>query len=586
MIIHNVPQGSAAWHALRIDYRTASEAPAMMGASKQMKRNELLFAKKTGLDRDVNWWVQKYLFDRGHEYEAQARPIVEGIIGEELYPVVGTDGILLASFDGLTMLGNIIFEHKMWNEALAQAVRDKDLDPHYYWQLEQQLLVSGAEKVIFVVSDGTEDNLVWMEYFPVPGRAQALIAGWTQFDADLEAFVPTEAAVEVVGTTVTDLPSVNVQVSGQIAITDNFKVFETALRDFIDNRLVRDPKTDQDFADLDLQIKALKKAEAALDSAEAQMIAQVESVDTIKRQKEMLSKMARDNRLMAEKLLAAKKESVKLEIKQRAEKAFSDHIAAINKRIGPKIQLPAVPTDFAGAIKNKRNLASLQDAVDTELARAKIQANAIADAISINLNSLRELAVGFEFLFTDAQQLVMKDNEGLEALIKTRISEHKAAEEKRLEAERERIRAEEKEKLEKQQAAEKAEQERKDKEAADAETQRLADEQARLAALATPAPEPTPDPVQESTPEPVRQAAPAPRRTAAPVTPSNDAEPLPVWHAGLTDKLALIRYVADNPDFSAVLDVNMNALNALVRTFKAGVQIPGVKVVAGQTEAA
>jgi predicted phage-related endonuclease len=557
MKIHNVAQGSAEWHALRADYRTASEAPAMMGTSKQIKRNELLFAKKTGLDRDINWWVQKYLFDRGHEYEALARPIVEGIIGEELYPVVGTDGELLASFDGLTMLGNIIFEHKMWNEALAQSVRDKDLDPHYYWQLEQQLLVSGAEKVIFVVSDGTRDNLVWMEYFPAPGRAEALIAGWKQFGADLEAFVPTEAAVEVVGTTVTDLPSVNVQVSGQIAIKDNFKVFETALRDFIDNRLVREPKTDQDFADLDLQIKALKKAEAALDSAEAQMIAQVESVDTIKRQKEMLSKMARDNRLMAEKLLAAKKESVKLEIKQRAEKAFTDHVASINKRLG-KIQLPSVPTDFASAIKNKRTIASLQDAVDTELARAKIQANAIGDAISINLNSLRELSVGFEFLFVDAQQLVMKANDDLVALIKVRIGEHLQAEEKKAEAQREQIRKEELQRIEDEAKAKKA-----------------AEAAPDPAPVATPAPVSTPTPVKTA---PVAQQATAPvaQQAAKPaVTQTNQATPM---QANVYDLEALVKAVAAGEAPLSVLSVNWEAIDALVADQGSAFSMAGVRL--------
>lgn len=85
MKTHNVAQGSEAWHALRANHFNASEAPAMMGASKQMKRTELLSAKKTGLDRDVSWWVQKYLFDKGHEAEAMARSILEGRIGEDLF---------------------------------------------------------------------------------------------------------------------------------------------------------------------------------------------------------------------------------------------------------------------------------------------------------------------------------------------------------------------------------------------------------------------------------------------------------------------------------------------------------------------
>ncbi|MFT0547892.1 hypothetical protein ACMHYO_16375 [Allopusillimonas ginsengisoli] len=48
--------------------------------------------------------------------------------------------------DGLTMLGDIVFEHKLWNEELAEQVRAGNLDPHYYWQLEQQLYVAEASR--------------------------------------------------------------------------------------------------------------------------------------------------------------------------------------------------------------------------------------------------------------------------------------------------------------------------------------------------------------------------------------------------------------------------------------------------------
>lgn len=247
MKIHNVAQGSEAWHALRANYFTASEAPAMMGASKQMKRTELLHAKKTGLDRDVSWWVQKYLFDKGHEAEAMARPILEARNGEDLFPVVGTEGDLLASLDGCTMLGETLFEHKMWNEQLAADVQAGTLDPHYYWQLEQQLLVSGAEKVIFVCSDGTEDNFVSMEYAPVPGRAATLIAGWKQFQADLLDFTPAEVLPEAVGKTPESLPALRIEVTGMVTASnlEQFKAHSLAVFDSINTDL----QTDQHFAD-------------------------------------------------------------------------------------------------------------------------------------------------------------------------------------------------------------------------------------------------------------------------------------------------------------------------------------------------
>lgn len=65
MNIHNVAQGSAEWHALRANYFTASEAPAMMGASKYQTRTELLTQKKTGFTPEVTP-QQQCIFDLGH----------------------------------------------------------------------------------------------------------------------------------------------------------------------------------------------------------------------------------------------------------------------------------------------------------------------------------------------------------------------------------------------------------------------------------------------------------------------------------------------------------------------------------------
>src|SRR5690625_996482 len=249
MITHNVIQGSAEWLELRAKHLTASEAPVMMGASSKVRRNELLDMMSTGTEKEISDWVQRNLFDKGHQYEAMARPIVERIIGEELYPTTGTDDIgwLLASFDGITMLGDTIYEHKMWNEALAQAVRDKVLPAEYYWQLEQQLLVSGAGRVIFVVSDGTEENFEWMEYRPVEGRAKQLVAGWRQFEEDLANYEAVEQKPDAVGRTPENLPALRIEVSGEVTASNLAEYREHALS--VIKSINRDLVTDQDFAD-------------------------------------------------------------------------------------------------------------------------------------------------------------------------------------------------------------------------------------------------------------------------------------------------------------------------------------------------
>jgi predicted phage-related endonuclease len=446
MKIHNVAQGSEAWHALRANYFTASEAPAMMGASKQMKRTELLHAKKTGLDRDVSWWVQKNLFDKGHEAEALARPILEERIGEDLFPVVGTEDDLLASLDGCTILGDVLFEHKMWNEQLAADVRAGSLDPHYYWQLEQQLLVSGAEKVIFVCSDGTEENFVSMEYAPVPGRAATLVAGWKQFQADLLDFTPAEAVPEAVGKTPESLPALRIEVSGMVTASnlEQFKAHSLAVFGSINTEL----ETDQHFADAEKAVKWCGDVEERLEAAKQHALSQTESIDALFRTIDEISAEARAKRLMLDKLVKARKLSIREDIVMTAAKALQTHIDQINASLGGKARMPAVPADFAGAIKGKKTISSLRDSAESELARAKIAASQIGGSIRTNLASLEELAADYMFLFNDVQQLVMKANDDLVALIKVRISEHQKAEEQKAEAQREQIRQQELQRIE------------------------------------------------------------------------------------------------------------------------------------------
>ena len=88
-ITQECAQGSAEWHAIRARHFTASEASAMLGVSKYQTRADLLKRKATGLVEEVDSGTQRR-FDDGHAAEAAARPIVEGIIGDDLYPVTMT----------------------------------------------------------------------------------------------------------------------------------------------------------------------------------------------------------------------------------------------------------------------------------------------------------------------------------------------------------------------------------------------------------------------------------------------------------------------------------------------------------------
>ena len=535
MKIHNVAQGSAEWLALRAQHFTASEAPAMMGASKYQSRTDLLAAKKTGITPEVTP-PQQFIFDKGHATEALARPLTEALIGEELYPIVATEGNLLASMDGATMLGETLFEHKLWNESVVAQVKAGDLAPHYYWQLEQQLLVSGAERVIFVCSDGTPENFVHMEYRPVAGRAAQLIEGWKQFEADLANFEMADAPSIVVGKAPDELPALRIELTGMVTAS-NLKVFEDSALAVIDS-VKTTLSTDQDFADAKKAVKWCGDVEEAVAAAKKQALSQTQSIDELFSSLDRISAHARETRLKVDKLVKAQELLVKTNIKQKAELALADHIAAINKTLG-KVTLPHVVSDFAGAMKNKRTIASLQDAVDTEMARAKIDASQAADGIRLNLTSLAELAVDHAFLFSDVKQLVTKANDDLVTLIKFRISEHQKAEQVK------------------------------------ADAKRIAEEQEaqRLAAI-------KPEPVVEKVapPEPVRAT---PVQTAAPVAQatkpvtSHVAEQVAL-QASVTDFEALIKAVAYGQAPVTLLLVNWEALDAMVAAQGANFSMAGV----------
>lgn len=273
---------------------------------------------------------------------------------------------------------------------------------------------------------------------PDPAWFDRIRAGWAQFEKDLAAYVPPEAAPAVVAEAVQTLPAVSVQISGQIAVRENFAVFGEKLREFLARDLIREPKTDQDFATLDVQIKAMKDAEKMLDAAEAQMLAQIQSVDEAKRQKDMLAKLLRDNRLMAEKLLDTEKARRKAEKIEAARSAFAEHVASLQLEI-VGVRLDTAAPDFAGAIKGLKTLASIQDKLDTALANGKIAVDQHAADLRAKMSWVTENAAGYRALLADLQQLVAKPMEDFTLAVTARINTHKAAEEARLEAERQRI---------------------------------------------------------------------------------------------------------------------------------------------------
>ena len=476
MIEIQAVQGSEAWHAARAKCFNASEAPAMLGVSKYMTRTELLRQKATGIVPEVDAATQAR-FAMGHEVEAKARPLVEAIIAEELYPIVATDdsGKYLASSDGATMLCNIGFEHKAFNKEIAAQVAEGNVPESHRGQLDHQFLVFGFDKILFVVSDGTPENMVHCWYYPQPERIAALKAGWDQFEKDLAAYNPEakEAKPILHANPIDNLPALFIEVTGRVTASNlvEFKAAATAVIGSIKTELV----TDQDFVDATAAVKYLKDVEDSAKRAKQNALDQTTSIAELHRALDEVAGMAATVRKALDKKITEEKDSRKAEIVIAASRALGEHCAALGHRVGVPV---ASAASFGDAIKGLKSLDSMRDKVSVALANAKIEANATADRIDANLKSLKADGQNWRFLFPDLGAVCTKASDDFAALLAARKASHAAAESARIE----KFRAEEKAKAEAAAAAKVSEEARIAKAEADAKAATEKAEADRLAA--------------------------------------------------------------------------------------------------------
>lgn len=492
------PQGSPEWEAARANVCNASDLAAVMGIDPNgRKRSDLVKQYATGIRQEFSDYVLKHVIEPGHEIERLAREIVEERIGESIYPVVyqgEEDGILLgASLDGQTMDGRMTFECKRRNVELWAAVMDGVVPEGYKPQIEQGIMLSGAEECLFTVSDGTDEGTISTIYTSDPKLRAKIIPTWKQFLADVAAYQPEPEVIPARVEVVEDLPAVTIQAFGGIEIRNNLGVFGDALMAYLE-RLPKKPETDDDFATLDDAVKRLKAAEEALTAAEDGALAQAASVDDMRRQVERWRKLARESRLEFETLVKAEKKARKEALVLAHRNEFIAHATALNEKVGG--YMPAITRDWGGVIKGLKTLKSIKDRLGAELANAKVEADGVAAVIEANRKSLIQIIwdgpdatpdtmirTDKIFLFPDFRTVCTKPVEDFANLLAARVAEERAREA----AKEERIRAEEKAKAEREaQAKVQAESERirveEQAKAKDAQDAALAEQAAQIKA--------------------------------------------------------------------------------------------------------
>lgn len=526
MIIHSFPQGSTEWLAHRRNHFNASDAAAMMGVSPYKTRTQLIHEIYTGMTAEVDAGTQRR-FDDGHHFERLARPLAEKIIGQPLYPVVGSKGKISASFDGLTMDQSKNWEHKSLNEELRAVMTPEcsgaDLPLLYRVQMQQQCDVAESEKTLFSATKWEGDRLVeerhcW--YTPDAELSAEIVAGWEQLEKDVAAYkpAPVEHAATPTAKLRDELPALVVNVTGQVTESnlDEFKA--VVMQRIADIPAVLE--TDQQFVDGDVDAKWLRDVADAMRSAMVRVRSGLTSVNTVLTTLEQLEALADTKAINLEKKVKIEKQARKENIVLAAQAGFSAHVASLNNELAPLRINPPQP-DFDTATKGLKTLPSIRNKVDGAMAAGKIAADGMAKDVSAKAAWFKEVAAGHDMLFADLQQLVSKPMEDFQLAVEMRVSQHKAAELAKEEAQREKIRQEERQKLEREQAeaARQAAAKVEAEKAAAAELERQA-EAAKIAAAAAAIKAADPAPAQtilaQAAPETVAVAAPAAATPAAP----------------------------------------------------------------------
>jgi putative phage-type endonuclease len=433
-VFHEVQQGSGEWLALRAKRFTASEAPAMMGVSPYTKRSALLRAKATGLSVDPNA-AALARFAAGHAAEAVARPVAEAEIGEDLFPVTVSrvvDGLpLLASLDGLTMDESIAWEHKIWNEATAAYMTANGEPPmHHVWQLEHQMLVSGASSVLFTCSDG-KDKVQHCVYRSTPDRRAALLAGWQQFRADLEIWTPEEPQAVIVAADPGTIPGLTIHVEGRV-LASNLDAFRATALDMIE-RVPSELSTDQDFADAERAAKWCADIEDRIDTAKAAALAQTADIDALFRALDDIASSARSKRLLLSKQVKARKEAIRAEIHAAAVASVEQRRKEASDGLPDAMRVDTAETGMriAEAMKGRKTVDSLRDAAESMAAAIKSELALASLRVRANLDVLTDAAGEYMHLFgSDLQRLCAPDvdHDSLRAVVAQRIREHEEAE--------------------------------------------------------------------------------------------------------------------------------------------------------------
>lgn len=287
-------------------------------------------------------------------------------------------------------------------------------------------MVSGCNYILFMASkwERETDELIEMRhcrYEPNLALRKQIVDGWKQFQKDVAEYVHVEVAAPIVAAPIESFPVVIVNVTGALSAS-NLSLVTPKFDAYLASVNVK-PKTDEEFVNCEASGKFMRQVAKSLKAKAQDIVDQNFDVSEAVRITKMYAGYFDAKAIEAEKEVKGGKDVIKAQIIGIARQKFSDHCAILDKRIGRAV-MPLIVPNFVEAIKNKRTLVSVQNEVDTLLAKEKIAANEIADRAQLNLD-LPEFKEN-EHLFPDFRTQCLKDPGDFQAIVASRVASYLA----------------------------------------------------------------------------------------------------------------------------------------------------------------
>lgn len=179
--------------------------------------------------------------------------------------------------------------------------------------------------------------------------------------------------------------------------------------------------TDDDFANAEADVKAIKAGEKALKDAKASALEQASEIQKLFAAIDEVSAEAREARLALDRQIKKRKAEIKDEIIVSGVESIDDYLQEQSATLQSLKHPWADRSTFEEAIKGKRTAASMEKAVAKLLVQVKTEIADREEQINNNSKTLEQIDEEYSAVFQDKESLLLMDKEQLDSTISKRI---------------------------------------------------------------------------------------------------------------------------------------------------------------------